>query len=286
MFRRSIMLKSLLFLVVCFHLPAVLTAQSNTVQLTYRFNEGENVQYKTERLDSMSFEFGGQSMSRKITSWSLQNISVVDKPSTAVTHIKIQTDSTWNDQESNDNSGRRTSSASGGSQRGGGRRMVMRSGPGSGEDGEYRINQWGLSTTEEPGITPLLIPLPEKPFSINDSWDFNLPSEIKGHQKGNITVTGQCLLYELSGSENSTAVIIVNYESKRDAEFRFQSPQGSISGSSASVSQGTQLVYFDISKGRIVETIREETTESSNETSMGSSNSSSSSKSTIKLINS
>jgi hypothetical protein len=149
------------------------------------------------------------------------------------------------------------------------------------------MNHKGLSLTGNPVLTQLIIPLPEKSVSVNDTWDFNLESEIKGRQKGNIVVTGQCLLYDIDRSGTSPlATIIINSETKRDVEFNMQSPQGSISGNSTSVTMGTHLVYFDIEKGRITEIVSEENMESSNQMSMGSSNSSNVTKSTTLLFDS
>ncbi|MFH1941380.1 MAG: hypothetical protein ABIL68_04690, partial [bacterium] len=160
-------------------------------------------------------------------------------------------------------------------------------GPGGGRSREqtYKMQSNGKSATNDPIISPLIVPLPEKTIAVNETWDFEMTAQERGRTTGQTTVKGQCLIYsiEKQGAQN-IALIIVNSETKRDMKFNFQTEQGNVSGSSASSATATHLVYFDIDKGRIAEIVSEDKTESMNESSMGSRSTSSSSKSTIKLV--
>lgn len=158
-------------------------------------------------------------------------------------------------------------------------------GHGRGRENSYKMTPQGNSTTKEPIISQLILPLPDKPVAVNATWNFEKTSEQRGQRKGKTVIKGQCLLYDVQKEGGkSIAIILVNSETNRNIEFKMQTSQGSFSGSSVSKGSGTSLVYFEIEKGRIIESIIEETTSSINEMSQGSSSMSSSSKSTIKLI--
>jgi hypothetical protein len=241
--------------------------------LEYKFQEGENLQYKSERQDSTVSNFGGQEMTNQITMWSLETLSVPASPEKGTFSISIKSDSMWTDQDETTEG-----------QPGGGRRIVMR-GPGGApgrQAQEYKINKFGKSITDDDVASPYLLPLPENPVSVNDTWDFEIQIETRGRRTGTTAISGKCLLYEV---QQNLAVIIVNSESKGQGEFKFRREgMDEISGTTASSSTASSLVYFDIEKGRIVETVSEENREGMTESTMFSSQMNSKSKTTRLLL--
>lgn len=249
------------------------------VLLQYKFDEGETLQYRTESHDSTSQGSGENATTMQMTRWSLLSMSVPKKKSDSY-EIVVQVDSTWND----DSDGTMTSES-------GGRRMVIRRGPGGpgGRRGpqEFEMKPNGQSAGREEIATPIILPLPDEPVAMNETWDFEKNIKRRGRMSGTTRVTGQCLLYDFEEQEGRTvALIIVNSESTGEGQFKFQRPGqvAEISGSTQSKGATTSLVYFDIDAGRITEIVTEETRDSVTESSMFSSNMTMKSTSTIKLI--
>lgn len=255
--------------------------------LEYHFRKGDRLQYKTERIDSINTSFGGQTMQRKMTIWSLESLSVFDTPPNKPYTLSIKTDTTWSDQ----NEG--SMPAPGGSGFNRPRGSGQPRGPGDGqmrrfgarEEQQIQINPNGQFVSKEQIISPFLFPLPESPIPKNGTWEYQIQTESQGRRPASTISRGQCLLYDVdTGSGKNIAIIIVNSETKRNSEFSISTPEGDMRGSSAMTTNGTYLVYFDIDAGHIIETVTDESSESANESSRGSSSSSSVSKSTIKLV--
>ncbi len=241
--------------------------------LRYKFDKGEKLQYKTERHDSTETDQGGQPSVQQITVWALQTLSVEDADDKSF-RVTLKMDSTWSDQDN---------AAGEGSGPGGGRRFRGMRGP---RERSYEISPVGKAVSGEEPLSPVLLILPEQDISINESWNFEVTTEQTGRRQGQTTVMGQCLLYDVQ-EENGRrlAVIIVSIESQSEGQFQFQ-PQGRepVSGTFASTSKGTNLVYFDIDRGRIVEVVSEETRESNTESTMSSGRTLSKSNSTVTLV--
>jgi hypothetical protein len=267
---------------------AVFAQTGDTFTLEYKFKKGDKIQYKTERHDSTSSSFAGLS-GMKSTSWSLNTLSVVETPSKDVYKISIEQDSTWFDEETASRMNAMTSGGSGNvivrrGSGGGGTRMRMGE---SGRPGEnsIEITKIGRSTTDNPVMTPFVIPFPDKPVSVNETWDFDETLEHKGRTKGKTNIKGQCLLYEVRNEKGkSLAVIIVNSERHSTISMQNERDGVAFSVNTESSTTGFHLVFFNIDKGIIEEIDSEDTTESAFEMSGSSNVSSSASKSTIKLI--
>lgn len=262
-------------------LPIMTTAQEGEkINLKYKFQKGDILQYQSESHDSTTRGSANQSETMDMTRWTLQTLSVLDALPEASYSISIKTDSVWTDQAPSQ--GESTSM--------GGRSMRFRTGGPGGMGGrsrerEYSITSVGKSTSKDPVIFPFLLPLPDEAVAINDTWDYELTSEQRGRMQGTNNVKGQCLLYDIQKEGDKTiALIIVNTQSKGEGSFNFERDGMEISGSSQSSGAGTSLVYFDVDRGRILEIVAENTRESATESSMFSSNVSSKSKSTIKLV--
>ena len=240
-----------------------------TISLKYKFKKGDIFKYKTEQHDSIESSFANQTISRQITIWSLKTLSVQEAlPSYT---ISIRTDSTWTDQDQTQggNSPKR-------------RAFRMNRGP---HERTYKITFFGKLISQNTILPSFIIPLPEKPIKVNDTWDFENIIEQKGKRKGKTTIKGQCLLYDIKKEKDKTiALIIVNAESKSEGEFKFQLKQNTISGTFASTGTRTNLVYFDVDRGYVTEVVSEEKRESTTESTMFSQNSKLISKSTVKLI--
>jgi len=268
---------SLFIILFIISFPMAAKAQDKFL-LQYKFKAGENLQYKTERQDSTESDMGGQANVREMTMWSLQTLSVEDVKKDVSYKITVKNDSMWTDMEPSMGQGMGMGRGSGG-----GRNHSMR---GGGRDMSYEISPNGNSISKDPPIFPFLIPLPEKPIGANATWDFNIITEQKGRTQGQTTTTGECLLYDFQKVGDQTlAIIIVNSETKSEGKFEFRMEgRDPIKGTSASSGAATNLIYFNIDKGRIVEVVGEETRESVTESSMFSSDSSSKSKTTVKLV--
>lgn len=254
-----------------FFSTSILGQTGEKLKLEYKFEAGETLRYKTESHDSTSSGRGDQVMNMKMTRWSMHNLSVLEKPSTDKYKVSIEMDTVWTDQDEQQSEGRV---------------MRFRVDPQNDTPDEYQIASNGKSQSEDPVVSPFLLPLPDEPVGINDTWDFEMKIEQRGRMQGETTVTGQCLLYDLYEDDGrKVATIIVNTESKGESTFRFQRPDGDpISGTGQSYGSMTSLVYFDVSRGRIVEIVTEEKRDTAMESSMFSSNTSIMTKSTIHLI--
>ena len=242
-------------------------------RLRYKFNKGEKLQYKTERHDSTETDQGGQPSVQQITVWALQTLSVEDTDD-HVFKITLKTDTTWSDQDD--------ASAEGGGP-GRGRRFRGMRGP---RERSYELSPIGRAVSGEEPLSPVLLILPEQDISTNEHWNFEVISEQTGRRQGRTTVMGQCLLYNVQEENGQRlAVIIVSIESQSQGQFQFQPPgREPVSGTFASTSVGTNLVYFDIDRGRIVEVVSEETRESNTESTMFTGRTLSKSNSTVMLV--
>jgi hypothetical protein len=229
---------------------AVFAQTGDTFTLEYKFKKGDKIQYKTERHDS----------------------TVVETPSKDVYKISIEQDSTWFDEETASRMNAMTSGGSGNvivrrGSGGGGTRMRMGE---SGRPGEnsIEITKIGRSTTDNPVMTPFVIPFPDKPVSVNETWDFDETLEHKGRTKGKTNIKGQCLLYEVRNEKGkSLAVIIVNSERHSTISMQNERDGVAFSVNTESSTTGFHLVFFNIDKGIIEEIDSEDTTESAFEMS-------------------
>ena len=247
-------------------------AQNDTpILLKYKFRMGDILKYKTEQHDSIESNFANQKIPRQITIWSLKTLSVQQvSPGKSYT-ISIKTDSIWTDQNQPPGKNPR--------QR---RTFRMNRGP---HERTYKITPSGKLISQNIILPPFIIPLPEKPIKVNETWDFENNIEQKGRRKGKTIIKGQCLLYDIKKEKDKTiALIIVNAESKSEGKFKFRRQQNAISGTFASTGTITNLVYFDVDRGYVTEVVSEEKRESTTQSTMFSQNSKSVSKSTIKLV--
>ena len=262
-------LTSVLFI---FFFTLTVSAQQK-YRLRYKFDKGEKLQYQTERHDSTETDQGGQPSVQQIAVWSLQTLSVEDTDDNAF-KITLKTDTTWSDQDD---------ASAEGSGPGRGRRFRGMRGP---RERSYEISPIGRAVSGEDPLSPVLIILPENEISMNENWNFEVTTEQTGRRQGRTTVMGQCVLYDVQ-EENGRrlAVIIVSIESQSQGQFQFQPPgREPVSGTFASTSVGTNLVYFDIDRGRIVEVVSEETRESNTESTMFTGRTLSKSNSTVMLV--
>jgi len=271
---------TLIFMLLLSSTAITANAQDNYL-LQYKFKNGEKLQYKSERHDSTeSTGMGGGASVREMTIWSLQTLSVEDAKMDEYFKFSIKNDSTWTDQDQSMGEGMGM-----GRGMGGGRGRDHRMG-GGGRDRSYEITPNGKSLSKDPPTFPFLIPLPEKAIAVNETWDFETVSEQKGRMQGKTTITGQCLLFEIQKEGDLTlAIIIVNSQTKSDGKLNFQM-QGMdpVTGSYNRSISATNLVYFDVDKGRIIEVVGEETSESVTESSMFSSDSRSKAKTNVILV--
>ena len=257
---------------ILFFISTSLLAQSGEkLKLQYKFDAGEKLRYQTESLDSTASGSGDQVMNLNMTRWSIHTLSVLEKAAADNYKISIEMDTVWTDQDA---------------QQTGGRVVRFGTGPEGSRPIEHEIASNGKSQTQDPVVSPFLLPLPDESVGINDTWDFQMTTEQRGRMQGNTTINGQCLLYDLYKENGSTiATIIVNTESEGENSFKFQRPDSEpITGTGQSKGSRTSLVYFDVSQGRIIEIVTEEKRDTIMESSMFSTNTSIFSKSTLKLI--
>jgi hypothetical protein len=246
-----------------------------SVLLRYKFNEDQVLRYRTETHDTTESDARGQQMTNQTTVWSIQSISVTERSPDDRFSITLKTDSIWSDMDE---------PASGQGRTGGGRRGSARRGMGPRER-TYEIRSDGNAESADKPTTAFLIPLPEDPISVNETWDYEINLEQRGRREGKTTIKGECLLYDLQKDNGSTiALIIVNSENTAEGRFNMQGPQGDVSGTFASSGSGTSLIYFDVDKGAVIEVISESVRESMTESTMFSATSSSKSNSTIRLM--
>ena len=286
---RRYVLKLTASIILC-HTLSAFAQDTEKYALQYSFKKGDNLQYKTERHDSSSFSFGGQSQTRKSTTWTLNTLSVLETPTESEYKISIKQDSTWYDEETAAMMESMRSSGSGNvtvrrGSGGGGGGMVMRMGGGGTGDKPIEMTKTGKSATKDPVVSPFILPLPDKPISVNETWDFNLTVKMKGRAKGETNIKGQCLLYEVRKNKNkNVAVIIVNLERLSNTSMKGEQNGTAFSVTTQSSTTGFNLVFFNIDKGVIEEINSEETTERAFEMSGTSNVSSQSTKQTIKLL--
>ncbi|MFO7890302.1 MAG: hypothetical protein R6V04_08165 [bacterium] len=242
--------------------------------LEYKFGINEQLQYKTEKLDSITSSMpNGQEMTRQITSYNLKTLAIQNTPPDNPFTVSITVDSTWSESENDNVPGDRS----------GNRRARMSI---ENENQHLTFNKYGKSTTDKAIASPLILPLPEKPVSINDQWDFSITTERKGRFQGETAITGKCLVYDIQQNKgDNIAVIIVNAEISGQGKFNIKTQEREISGTNRSSGIRSSLIYFNIDKGRIDEIVTEEETESATEGSAFSTNMIRTSKSTTKLVN-
>ncbi len=297
--------------VVLFLLPflpeiAIVSAQTpQKYELAYKYKKGDVRHYKTEKHDSTTSLVGTQTMNMKMTSWTLQTMTITDVKSGTYS-LTVKIDSAWSDRSgpqggpggnvtvirSEGGTGREGGTREGG-RTGGGREF---GGPPSGNRGgesrgmrwpresSYTMSSRGISTSKDPVTAAFIIPLPAQSVTVNEVWDFTYTTQIKERGTGTNEVKGQCTLYDVQNQGNARiARIIVNFETIRDMTFSFTTEQGTITGSNKGKSTGFSLVYFDIDKGIVTEVVTEENGTSSNETPMGAMETASSSKTEVTL---
>lgn len=271
-------LSNYLFLSLLIFLLTFISFSSSWAQekynLEYKFKSNDQIQYKTEKKDSITSSMpDGQEMTRQITSYSLRTLTIDNTPTDDSFTASLTIDSTWSDSED-------SFQPEGNRSRGRRARISL------GEENQHlTFNKYGKSTTQKSIATPFILPLPEKPVSLNDQWDFNINTERKGRFQGETTITGKCLLYDIqqNGGKN-LALIIVNADIKGQGKFHIKTQDREISGTNRSSGTRSSLIYFDIVKGRIDEIVTEEETESATEGSAFSSNMRRTAKSTTKLV--
>ncbi len=245
--------------------------------LEYKFEANEKLTYKTEKLDSITSSMpNGQEMTRQINFFDLKTLSIKETQPDNHFAASITIDSTWSESESD-------SEGEAGGNRAGGRRgqRFMEQ-----ENQHLNFDKYGKSTSNKAISSSLILPLPEKPVSVNDQWTFNITTERKGRFQGETTISGKCLFYDVQLNEDDNiAVIIVNADITGQGKFQIRTQEREISGTNRSSGTRSSLVYFNIDKGKINEIVTEEETESATEGSAFSSRMIRTSKSTTRLVN-
>jgi len=244
--------------------------------LEYKFETNEKLTYKTEKTDSITSSMpNGQEMTRQINSFDLKTLSINEIQSDDHFVASVTIDSTWSESEG-DSEGEASGNRTGGRR---GQRFMEQ------ENQHLTFDKYGKSTSNKAISSPLILPLPEKPVSVNDQWTFNITTERKGRFQGETTISGKCLLYDIQQTDgDNVAVIIVNADIKAQGKFQIKTPDREISGTNRSSGTRSSLVYFNIDKGRINEIVTEEETESTTEGTAFSTNMLRTAKYTTKLI--
>jgi len=257
-------LAALLTILLLLGLYPLSSYSQDKYKLEYKFRKGDVLKYKTERHDSTASDFRGQSMERKMTSWSLMSLNVKDINEQGFYIVSLKTDSTWSEDAEMSRQFRRMN-----------RNRAV----------EYTIDKFGHSDSENPPLSLLFLHLPDKPIGINEEWDYELHAKRKGRRSGETNLKGKCILYSVEKQDgDDVAVIIVNTETKSTGKFSFKRQNVETSGTFASSGKGTALVYFNLTKGLVQEIVAEDNSESSTESSAFSSSTVSKSKSTTTLI--
>ncbi len=255
----------ILFLLIFF---SCLYSQEDKFKLEYKFQNGERLQYKIERHDSITTSAAGQEMKFNTTIFMLQSLVVEEAGKDKSFTLKLKTDSVWTDKNT-ENMINTSSSMNRMGERRSQRRTFSRAMGRFGNQQRERkitITTNGRQSQDSGQPIPFLITLPEKEVSVNDTWDFEIKFDNKGRSKGTTTIKGECLLYDIEKKDSKNiAVIVANSETNSESQFKFQIQERTISGSNVSKSTQYSIVYFDIDKGRIVEIVSEETSESTRE---------------------
>ncbi len=273
------MKKAILCFIGCFIFYSISYSQDK-VNLKYTFQQGEIVQYRTERHDSTSMSIAGQANVIKVNSGMISSLTVSETPPGKPYQITVNIDTSWSD----GNQGIVSHSAGSG---GGEQRMVIKGGPAGGADEKtLEFDQAGYSAKDTPVTSSFFIPLPLKPVGENDTWEFQYTKKHTGQAKGETSVKGSCLLYgfEKRGADK-IAIIIINSKTKSSTEMKLNINGQKMSINSNTAGKEMQLVYFNVNKGRILEIVKDGSSEMNSETPMGGSgNTIINNKTTIKLI--
>ncbi|HHS12262.1 MAG TPA: hypothetical protein ENN03_00675 [bacterium] len=247
---------------------AAFPAQNEKYELKYQFKEGQTLRYQTERHDSTQIDFGGQNMERSVTIWSRQSLNVHGAEKDGTFSVQVKTDTMWTNQEEGEGPGTVVFRQGAGPGRGSAeRRSTARmGGAGRQTPEEYTIDAQGRSVSKDPVTSQLILPLPEEPVALNESWDFEYTVELRGRAKGRTNVSGQCLLYSVEKQNgDEIALIIVTGEARGSREIQGEAGGVSFSSTSESSGSGTRLVYFNVTQGFIQEIYGEETEETASD---------------------
>lgn len=265
---------------------ADLSAQNEKIELKYQFKEGQTLQYQTERHDSTQIDFGGQNMERNITLWSRQSLHVSGIQAGKTFSVQVKTDTMWTDQEEGEGPGTVVfRQGAGPGRESGERRPGVRMGGGRQAPEEYTLNVYGRSVSKDPVTSPLILPLPEEPVAVNESWNFEYTVELRGRARGQTAVSGQCLLYNVEKQNgDEIALIIVTGETRGTREMQGEAGGVSFSSRSESSGSGTRLVYFNVTQGYIQEIYGEEEEETASDMRGNISSIRRKSRSTVKLV--
>jgi len=229
-------------------------------QLAYKYRQGEKLIYKTERHDSTTMNMMGENKVMEITTWSLNSLTILNTPPGQLYEITSAVDSSWNNMDKN--------KILGGKQLSGSKVKTMSISNGSKRKMTRTISMTQFGKTEKGKAidSNFIIPLPEKPLKINESWTFEYTVKLTGRAKGEKKVKGNCLLYSV---EDNIATIILNSKLNSQTEMNLKMGDKEISINSSSAESGMSLIYFDIAMGKIIEIVTETSIERTTETPMG-----------------
>jgi len=232
-------------ILICTLFVSVSTAQSGKIyNLKYNFRDGDMLQYKIQQFDSTRYDIEGQIYLGTIFRHKLQTLSVTKQARQNIfsADIKLDSSAIETDLTSDQNSELR---------------FYLDYDP------EFQINALQIDETgklldKNTYYIPTLIPLPDHPITLNQTWQFafQYPVPETDFFKGNTSGSGHCLLYDIQETPfDTTAIFMVEIKSKTEGKIKLIRPNNTIDFDYLKDLSSTNFIYFDTARGRITKVV-------------------------------
>ncbi len=226
-------------------LVAVCTAQTDEAyHLKYNFRNGDILQYKIQQFDSTQYNIEGQIYFDTIFRHKLQTLSIAkhSRQTSFSVSAKLDSNTIINSLSFDQNNEWR---------------FYLDYDP------EFQINALSIDQKGKPldkntYYISTLIPLPDHPVSLNQTWQFTFQYPVQETEffKGNTTGTGHCLFYDVQETPSDTiAIFIIEIKSKTEGKIKLIRPNNTIEYNYLKNQSSTNYIYFDMAKGRITKVV-------------------------------
>lgn len=126
------------------------------------------------------------------------------------------------------------------------------------QEGHFTFSDRGKFVNKKALCLPIIFPLPEKPVSMNDIWNFEIEARYKENGTCQGKIIGEGIVYDLQESDDITTIILIlNTQTNIKGNFKFREIHLRLSGKYKITESATHIVYFNVISGRVEKIISE-----------------------------
>ncbi len=233
----------IVFYLICCTSLITLQAQS-PIHIEYKFSFGEQLKYQVEQQDSIETQNQNVPVEDTETAILTYSLLVSETPPDKVYQIEVTQDtlSLVNSPKFKPNLIEKQIN------------QILN----NAQEGLFTFSSRGEFRKRKALCLPVVFPLPEKPVTMNDIWNFDIETRSKKNGTCRGRITGEGIVYNLYVNNDTTLMtIILNTQTDIKGKFKFREIHLRLSGEYTITETATHIVYFNVTAGRVERIVSE-----------------------------